>query len=191
MLVRCFLVAFSLAVVSTVAADDTKKPVQVDNPEYLRWARFAPGTSTTAKNVQIFGKTTTQVMVTTTLVSKDDNKLVLKTEMTHTVNGKVSQTPPTTRDVPKQTTLPEGTTKEEFAKPMPGAKEEGKETLKIDGVEYKCVIYRQKFTAKGTDVDWKMWICEDVPGWMVKTVNSGKNNVVSASTFDLISVKKP
>jgi hypothetical protein len=190
MQVHCLLAAALFAAAGSLTADD-KKPQEVDNPEYLRWAKFAPGTSTTAKNVQTLGKTTTEVTVKTTLVSKDDGKLVLKTEMTHNVNGKVSQTPPLTRDVPKQVALPPGLTKEEFAKPIPGAKEEGKEALKIDGKEYECVIYRQKFSAKGTDVDWKMWVCEDVPGWMAKTVNSGKGNVVSSSSFELISVKKP
>jgi hypothetical protein len=75
--------------------------------------------------------------------------------------------------------------------PESGAKP-GEETLKVGGKDLKCRTVTG--TVKGTDgeqVEFKLWLCDDVPGSIVKHVRTTrqKDDVVAETTISLQSYK--
>ena len=67
-------------------------------------------------------------------------------------------------------------------------KEEGKETLKIGGVEVKTTWMKYKSKTPTGEHEGQTWLSEDVPGGLVKSVS--KAGDVSTKT-ELIEIKKP
>ena len=110
---------------------------------------------------------------------------------TVTTNGMEFKTPPQKVEVTKVVELPAGRGKDHFDKPE-GLVEQGTETVKIDGVEYKTKWTTTKTNVGGTEMEAKTWTSDDVPNMLVKMESKAKfMGTVSATTMTLVSVKKP
>ena len=165
---------------------------KVDNPEFANWSKFKKGTSVTLKSTSDVAGMTTESTITTTLVDVGTDKLVVEMSTATKANGMEFKTPPIKRDVLKTIPLPEGVKKEEFAKgKVPGTLEEGTETLKVAGKEYKTKWYKTKTSAGGMNIEGKIWMTEEVPGMVVKMESSTKGAVAFKTTLEVTEFKKP
>ena len=163
----------------------------VENAEFKNWSKFEKGTSVTLKNVTTSGDIKSESIITTTLVEVGADKLVLEMAVTAKLNGMEFKNPPMKRDVTKTVTLPAGTPKPDPKAKPEGTVEEGTETLKIGGTEYKTKWYKTKVKAGGADTESKVWTSDDVPGTIVKmeTTSAGASPVTIK--MEVVEVKKP
>ena len=164
----------------------------VPNPEFASWSKFKKGTSITHKATTETGGATSEVLLTSTLVEVEADKVVIETTSVAKVNGMEFKSPPMKRELAKTITLPKGAKKEDATVGKPsGTVEEGTETLKVSGVEVKAKWY--KFSAQVDKVksEGKTWMSEEVPGMLVKTEVSTSGMFASKTKMELIEFKKP
>jgi hypothetical protein len=162
------------------------------NHEYTAWSKFKKGASVTIKAVNDAGGMKSETLITITLVETGPDKVVLDMASTTKANGMEFKAPGMKRDVPKTVTLPQGVKKEDFTsgKP-PGTFEEGNETLKVAGSEYKAKWYKSKFEMDKLKVESKTWMSDDVPGGFIKMESSTSGAFTSTSKMEVTEIKKP
>jgi hypothetical protein len=181
-----YLVALTIAglVCAAASAGDT-----VENADYKSWSKFKPGASVTMK---IKGESkkdgSTEGQITTKLLEVAPDKLVLEMSLKlKTPVGDVADSG-RKREVLKIITPPPGVSKQEYEKsPYGQVLEEGAETLKISGVEYKCKWYR----TQKDDVEAKIWLSDLVPGAVVKSVINSRGASPKTMKLELVDLKKP
>jgi hypothetical protein len=167
------------------AADDA-----LVNPEYAKWSKFKPGTSIRIKSVTELMGTSGELVLRIKLVETTADKLVLEMAMTSVIMGQNVDDPPSKRDVLKK--RPAKTDEKDDDEAFEKAKgEEGTETLKISGVEYKCKWKQVKASVEKVESITKVWTCDEIPGGVVKmesSITGGKNPF--KSNFEVVDVKK-
>jgi hypothetical protein len=168
---------------------------RVDNPEYANWAKFKKGTSLTRVSTSVTPTGNTSVVTETlTLVEIAADKVVVEVEYVSEVTGATKfKTRPKTREIPKTVPLPPGMTKEEFTRKLPGTVEEGTETLKMLGEEFKTRWYKTKTEVNGNRTEGKTWASDEVPGRIVKVESTTKTKDGGSFTTstELAEIKKP
>jgi hypothetical protein len=176
-----------------LAAGVTAAQETIPNPEFTDWARFKKGTSVKMKISNTAAGMTTETVVTTTLVEVGADKVVVEMASTTRVNGMEFKAPPMKRDVPKTFALPAGAKKPDpkTAEKPPGTFEEGTETVKVAGAQYKAKWYRSKFEADGNKIESKTWMADDVPGKFLKSDTTVSGAVAATTKMELVEVKKP
>ena len=186
MLRTSFLTAAVLMTAAFAAAQDKKK---LDNPEFAVWAKQKVGTTVVMKMVSSTAGVKSETTMSTKLLELKDDKAVVETETVSKINGMEFKAPGQKRDVPKTVEVPAtaGGDKAAAVKP-PGTVEEGTETLKVGGTEYKCKWYKTKTEIMGIKSEGQVWMCEDVPGMMVKMVSKADK---AETTMELVEIKKP
>jgi hypothetical protein len=185
------LVATSAALLALAAglalADET-----IDGPEFHSWSKFKPGTSITFKATTTAAEASSEATMTVKLLEVADEKVVLETSGVTKVAGMEFKVPTSRRDSTKTITIPKGVPKP----PKPGDKpdgtyEEGTETIKAAGQEFKTRWYKTKTEIGGVKIESKMWICEDVPGTMVRMESKSTGASTADSKFELVEFKTP
>jgi hypothetical protein len=169
-------------------AEDT-----VENPEYASWSKFNKGTSVTLKSTITIRDKPSEQALTFTLVEVADDKVVVTLEVVIKVQGEVLKANPVREEIPKKLKLAKGQKKEDALASKPeGTFDEGKETLKVGGVETKTRWFKFKTTsARGTVTEGQVWVSSDVPGVIVKRHETSGGQVPVTSVTDLIEIKKP
>jgi hypothetical protein len=185
-------VALASAVLVALAAGPAPAQETVDNPEFATWSKFKPGTSITIKSTTTANGMATELAMTVTLVEVGTDKVVLETSGVTKAMGMEFKLPASKRDSPKTITLPKDVPKP----PAPGAKpegtyEEGTETVKAAGTEFKTKWYKTKAEAGGVKTESKMWISDDVPGTVVKMESKSSGAATAETKFELTEFKKP
>jgi hypothetical protein len=175
-----------LALATTTLAQET-----IENPEFKNWSKFKKGTSVTLKNTTTSGEIKSESTITTTLVEVGADKLVVEMAITAKVNDMEFKQPPMKRDVTKTITLPAGVPKPDPAKKPEGTVEEGTETVKIGGAEYKTKWYKTKTKAAGVEAESKTWTSDDVPGGLVKSETTTTGAAPATVKLEVTEVKKP
>jgi hypothetical protein len=173
--------------VSPALADET-----IDGPEFHSWSKFKPGTSITFKATTKAAEANTEATMTVKLLEVTADKVVLETSGVTKVAGMEFQVPTTKRDSTKTITIPKDVPKP----PKPGDKpdgtyEEGTETIKTAGQEFKTKWYKTKTKISGVTIESKMWISEDVPGAMVRMESKSTGTSTVDSAIELVEFKKP
>jgi hypothetical protein len=185
---RIALLAVTAAAVwsGTAAAQET-----VENPEYKNWSQFKKGASVTLKMTATASGMTIETLVTTTLVEVGTK---LKLEMTSITKagGMEIKSPPFAREVEKTLTLPPGAKAEDVKAQKPeGRFAEGSETVKVAGTEFKTKWYQSKIEAQGLKTETKQWMCDDIPGGMVKMEATTTGAAGSTMKMEVVEFKKP
>jgi len=164
-------VRIAVAVLFALPAAAAAQP-PVENPEFLTWARFKPGTTMVTKVTNKESGTESVIRTTTTLAIIGSDKLVLEVKTTRNVGGMGFDQPPTTRDVPRTVPLPPGLTPKEFlaGDGMPaGTVEKGTESVRVGMTEYPSRWYKFKKLVGEFEVEGKTWVSDEVPGGVVKS----------------------
>lgn len=187
MLLRALVLAAAIA--APAAAQDT-----VDNPVYASWAKFKPKTAVVLKSVattSIMGnESKTETEITYTLTELTDEKAVIEMTSVTKVMGNEIKSPAIKlshlKKVPKPAPAvpPEG----QKAAPKP---EEGTETVKVGGTEYKAKWMKVKSSANGNESESKTWTSDEIPGTMLKSETTITGTFSTKSVMEVIEVKKP
>lgn len=183
---------FAAAVLAVFAGGLALAQEKVENPEYASWAKHKKGTAVTLKSTTVAGAINSESVITTTLADIGADSLTVEMAVTSKVNGMEFKNPPIKREIAKSVALPAGVKKEDFGKVAAGAKaEEGTETVKVGGAEYKAKWYKSKTKAGDGEVESKVWMSDDVPGGLLKTVATTTGATPATVTLEVVEVKKP
>lgn len=174
--------AIAVAPAAAIAAE------KIDNPEFKGWSSLKAGTTVTYKSTNEFAGNKSEVTITHKLLEVGADKAVVETSTVTTVAGMEIKGPPLKRDVLKQVELPEGKKAADASKPE-GTFEEGTEDVKVGGATYKTKWYKFK-TEKPVKANGQVWVCDEVPGQLVKMATKIEGQVAGSSTMELIEVKK-
>lgn len=184
---------FALAVVVAVSVPGFAQET-IDNPEFAQWSKYKPGTSVTLKNTTEAMNVKSESLITTKLVEVGTDKLVVEVTFVMTFNGMEIKQPPMKRDVPKQIVLPKGTPKFDPKDPkqkFDGKMEEGTETLKIAGGEFKAKWSKTTFEAGGNKIETKTWMSDDIPGGVLKSETTTSGTMSATIKTEVTEFKKP
>lgn len=189
-----FLVVF-VVVVSCV--DSCMGGEKVVDPVYSSWAKHPIGSKVirTWTSTQPGGNVTI-VTETQTLRQVLDDKVVVSAEYVSMSTGSVPfGTRPKDTEIPRLVDLPPGTKKEDFTLRLPGAIEEGKahERVLVTAGGFQCRWYKTRKEVQGNSIEAKTWICEDVPGRLVRSdeMKTKDGKLLSTTVRELIEFKKP
>jgi hypothetical protein len=182
--------AFCAVVLALPAAaqDET-----IPNPLYTNWAKFKPGTEVVLKSTSVTKvagqETKSESTIAYALKELTDEKAVVEMVSASNVNGTDIKTPPFamtfTKTIKKAPAAPPAGTAAQ-AKP-----EEGTETLKIAGGEYKAKWTKVKTSVAGTESVTTTWYSDDVPGTTLKNESVITGPVSTTVSMELVSIKKP
>ena len=163
----------------------------IPNPEFASWAKFRKGTSVTRKMTSGLNGITTETRMITTLLEVTETKVVVEiSEVTH-LNGMDIRTPPKKHEIPKTLPLTPGQKPHIPGSRPQGTVEEGTETMKIGGIDYKTRWYRTKATRSGSEVEGRFWFADEMPGIVVKIESTTKGQATTKTNVDVIEVRKP
>jgi len=198
-----FVFALSLAVIVTrgqTAASPTTSPAtgastapvgpMVDNPHYLAWSKFKPGTQVDLDmNIVVAGQKMV-TNVTMTLVDISAEQAVVETLAKMTIPGFAGAAP--REDKQTRTFLakvPQSEAERAFMPPgaVGESMETGTETVTAAGREYACTVRTFDGTIQNQPAKGKMWRDEQVPGGLVKMEASGSPQMTV--TMELKSVR--
>jgi len=169
-----------------------------ENPEYLGWAKFKPGTTVVVKTtVESPGKKGAADVTKTEeikLLEVTPDRVVLEAKTEVVVTGTKTAPQVEKRTVekkldPKVIKVSEKAAAARGEKGKAGQKpEQGEEVLKVNGVDYKTKWYKVKSKTDVGEVEGQTWVSEDVPTQVVKSVIKvdGRTTVV-----ELVELKKP
>ena len=185
-MLRTLLPALTMLVAVTSAQAET-----IENPAYKTWAGQKVGTVVTLSMATEAGATKSDATMTYTLTALTAEGATVEMVTTVKTSGMEFKTPAQKVEVKKLVELPPGRGKDHFDKPE-GLVEQGTETVKIDGVEYKTKWTVTKTNANGAEMEAKVWVADEVPNMLVKMESKSKvMGTASTTTMTLLSVKKP
>jgi hypothetical protein len=186
--VRTF--GFALGMVAAVACSAAAQET-FDNPEYAYLAKLKKGTTFTMKVVTEAAGNKSESSITTTVVDVAEDKVVVEMTVAATINGMEFKQPAAKRDVPKVVTLPAGVPKPDPTKKPEGVVEEGKETIKVGGTEFKAKWVKTKVKMGDNEFEGKTWTAEEYPGLILKSESTVKGAVPQTVKMELTEFKKP
>ena len=179
------------AMLVTLAVASPARAETIENPTYKTWAGQKVGTVVTLNMVTEAGANKSDATMTYTLTALTAEGATVEMVTTVKTAGMEFKTPAQKVEVKKVFELPPGRGKDHFDKPE-GFVEQGTETLKIDGFEYKAKWMTTKTNANGAEMESKVWMADDVPNMLVKMESKAKiMGTASTTTMTLVSVKKP
>ncbi len=176
----CLAAAIAVfAVSSTVLAQE-----KVDNPRYLEWSKYKPGTYVKMEMVAAMGEQKMKTTMTTTLKEVTPEKAVLEMKIEMSMPG----VPPQVKQMTEPAKIEKAKIKPTNPEEMPNCKiiNKGTEDIKVGDTTYKCKWYEFEMEQQGMKVNSKLWTCEDVLDKMVK--NETKM-AMGNSTMTLVEFK--
>lgn len=183
-----------LAITAVASAED--KPKKVENFQCLSWAKFKVGSSVVTKTTAKLGEHTQEKVTTCKLVEVADDKLVIEIETVAKLDGQESKVPATKLEVPKEVNSDKALPLDPKTGKPNGATEEGKEKVKVGGTEYDCRWYKFKTKTRypdgkeGPEVEGQIWMCDDVPGRLVKSMTKQPDGTTMDLEVTEVTVKK-
>ncbi|HEV2295086.1 MAG TPA: hypothetical protein VGR35_14620 [Tepidisphaeraceae bacterium] len=157
------------------AAPTTAPEPMVDNPHYLAWSKYKPGTQVDLDMKVRAGGQQFTTNVTLTLEEVTPERAVVESVSKMHVPGLLAQEQKQVHTfsakVPKseaeQADLPPGSTGE--------VKDLGTETIQVAGKRYDAKVIEFTGSAGGNVTQGKMWRSDEVPGGLLKMESSGPN----------------
>jgi hypothetical protein len=142
-------------------------------PKHL-WGSFKKGSSAKLKTVTDTAGTKSEMTMTHTLVDLTADEAVVETEMAMT-----GFTNKSTNKFPLK--APEGGKAVDGPKPKTGSEE-----IEVAGKKLKCTWTEIETETAGIKTTAKSWMCEDVPGHLVKSVSKSTGAATMSSTTELV-----
>jgi hypothetical protein len=142
-------------------------------PKHM-WASFKKGSFAKLKTVSDTAGTKSEMTMTHTLVDLTADEAVVETEMAMT-----GFTNKSTNKFPLK--APEGGKAADGPKPKTGSEE-----IEVAGKKLKCTWTEIETETSGMKTVAKSWMCEDVPGHLVKSVSKSTGAATMSSTTELV-----
>jgi hypothetical protein len=159
------------ACMALIAGGCETSPVTVANPDYLAWAKFAPGSSVTFEGIQKTNESKQSLRVTEKLLARYPEKVVLE-RTTLLLNGDADTKPRVVRRVERAEIHPA-----DHPRTHPDAKitEAGTESLQIAGKTFVCRVINfdvhaknEGFMKTASDLHSRACLNPDIPGGLAK-----------------------
>ena len=158
---------------STSAVAAKAEPGKSSAPRHM-WGSFKKGSSVKLKTVSDTAGTKSEMTMTHTLVDLTADEAVVETEMAMT-----GFTNKSTNKFPLK--APEGGKAVDGPKPKTGTEE-----IEVAGKKLKCTWTEIETEASGIKTVAKSWMCEDIPGHLVKSVSKSTGAATMSSTTELV-----
>jgi len=167
----------------------------VANPYYKFWSKSKPGATVVYKETtKLSGAAAASApegtdvkTVTYKLAELTDGKAVVETRVIQQENFGFVESAPTRHIYPAKMSkaILEDLLEETGAKGVAA-------TLKVGDKELKVMALSGKMKKGSEDIDFKIWLADEVPGGIVKRIRTTKVNgeVVAETTVELVSFKK-
>lgn len=154
---------------STKAVADAKLQTGlVDNPDYARWARFAPGSTVTVRATQAVDGRKTPVTLKSTLISKTADRIVVDRVFSTDFGGDAGTPGPRRLFIPARIQPEEHPITNPNSKIAPVEKHEFHVRGKAIMAEGRKVESMGRSSAWGDDAKGTVYTCPDVPGGMLQ-----------------------
>ena len=127
---------------------------QVDDPGYVYWSKFSPGSVSTTTSVTELATQKISMQMTTTLLAVTPEKVTVEVKTETESGGKKLPARVNKREMAPKRTKPQGEV----------IVNGGTETLTVGGKSYKCQLSEE--TRETLHI--KLWMCDKVPGGLVK-----------------------
>jgi hypothetical protein len=182
-------------VVLVVAAPLVSAQEQVANPYYKFWSKSKPGATAVLKETtKLSGAAAAAAAdatdiktITYKLVELNDEKAVVEARVTQEETFGFVESAPTRHIYPAKMSK---AALKDFLEET-GAKGVAA-TLKVGDKEVKVMAITGSMKKADEDVEFKIWLSEEVPGGIVKRIRTtkSKGEVVAETTVELVSFKK-
>jgi hypothetical protein len=177
------LFVISLALVSVARADDSL----TDNPAYLSWAKFKPGTLVKYTNDTNAAGNATSIEITQTLKAVAPDQVTVEVKMTTVTAGNKTDMPPFTHQIAAK--IKKGDANNPQTADAPKT-ESGTEDVTAAGKTFSCKTTTITSDANGMTTKATTWTCDDVPGNVVK-MESQSTGAMSMSTKMILTDFEP
>ena len=152
------------------APQNTDTWKQVDNPDYLNWKKYPPGTTVVRTSTSTSGGTSVTSVETFTLKAvTDDAATVTRQNTTTRSDGSYTKANESEeRTVAARIRVHPDLKPADFQKPDLKAKEAGKEKVKCLDKEVECVRWEWSNGTEAGPMKVVSWLSDEVPGRIVK-----------------------
>jgi hypothetical protein len=134
---------------------------KIDNPQYALWKNFKPGTWVKHKMQMDANGQQMEMEMTTTLLEVNPDKVVTEVKSIMNMAGQKMDLPATKKDIEAKMEK-----KPDQKAPVISEKEED---VTVEGKTYKCKSMEWEQAEKGQAMKGKGYVCNDVPGGVVKS----------------------
>lgn len=170
------IAGITLAALSVMAAGVRAEDL-VDNPVYKSWAAHGIGTKVYTDGTMAMAGMNITMEITTELVEKDAEKVVVETQSKMNMPGMPAQ-PPQKQKLTFKAKVPKG---QEATGTLPPdvkgeVKELGNEKVDAGGKSYDCKVMEFKGTNANVEANGKVWTSPEIPGNTVKMNMTGTGN---------------
>ncbi len=182
--VRHIAIAFVAFLVTAAAA----QAETIDNPRYVSWAKYQPGTKITLQNDMAGTGISTSQHIEQTLAEVTPDKAVVDVVMTVDMGGQK-------REIKRKQDVAAKVEKgnENLPPEVKGsAKETGKETIEVAGKSYECTIVEIEGQTERGKVNGKVWRTPEIPGGTAKmemAIDAGGMQVTTTTKVTAIAIK--
>ncbi len=178
----CAVLALVLVVPGVWAAE-------ADNPMYQSWSKFKVGAMAKYQQISEMMGNKTESEIIYTLVELTPEKAVVEMSGSTTVAGNKMEMPKTRMEHAAKLNVDGAAAS--AAAPVNADTKQGAEEIDAAGGKIKCTTVETNITQGESVITSKVWSSEDVPGTLVKSVNSMEKPMKTTTTLTLIEMKKP
>ncbi|MDQ3441890.1 MAG: hypothetical protein M3478_16225, partial [Planctomycetota bacterium] len=164
----------------------------VDNPHYLAWSKFKPGTQVDLDMILGVGGQKMTSNVTMTLSEVSAEKAVVESVAKMNLPGLPGGGgQPEKQSHTHLAKVPKSEADRAFMPPgaVGDSKETGTETIAAAGKSYECKVREFTGKIKSQDAKGKMWRSEQVPGGLVKMEALGSPNMTVTMELKKVTAK--
>jgi hypothetical protein len=186
---------FLAALAAVAVRADEPQQEMVDNPYYQYWHNHKPGASVLHQEKTKMGAAeaaeageSDEKRIAWKLLEADDKQVVVEMVVTEKEDLGYVQAAPTRYIYPAKVSKEEL----EHEMQMDGAKT-GEDVVKLEDKELKVKTMEGTYKAEdGSDIDYKVWLSDEVPGAVVKKVQTARQNgsVIAETTVTALSYKE-
>lgn len=159
-----------------------------NNPMYDSWARHGVGTSVTQKGVTEMMGNKSEMEVTTTLLEKSPEKVVLETKTSMVAAGQKIDAGSTKVEILATAPVADPGQHQQHAEGAKPETKESEESVAVAGKQYQAKVTETTMKQGEMTIWSKSWTSPEVPGMVLKTVSKTDGQMQSETTMELTDV---
>ena len=171
---------FALCLANIARADD-----QIDNPAYKSWAKFNKGTSVTYSTQATTMGNTSNITTTETLMDVTPDAVTVQMSLSMVVAGNTMNMPGQTQTIPAKITKPADAA---TTQPVDASATTATEDVQAAGKTFSCKKTTATLNQNGMTATTTSWMCDDVPGSMVKMQSNSTGSMTATTSMMLTAI---
>ena len=178
----CVMMALIFGLVSAVFAQ------AADVTPYQTWAKFKVGATVKYKQTSEMVGMNTESEVVYSLLELTPEKAVVEMSGVTVMGGNKIEMPKTKLDYPAKMNEPDPASATEATAPKADVKQ-GEGEIEVAGGKLKCKTVESNITQGDAVMTSKIWVSDEVPGSLVKSVTTMEKPIKSTTTITLVEKK--